>query len=123
MAYVFGSAARGTATSRSDLDVGVLLDDSVRPSQYAEARRALQRDLSRVLPGRPVDVVQLNRASPLLVHMVVTRGNVLFCDDEDLRARFQVRALQRFDDAYHLRKTYYRYLDRRIRANRLGEVL
>src|SRR5688500_16172319 len=58
LAVMFGSAARGTARSDSDVDVGVLLDDD-------DGLPALRVALERVV-GRSVDLVSLRTAPPLL---------------------------------------------------------
>jgi len=106
LAFVFGSAAGGTATAWSDLDLGVLLDRAVPSQRYQRIRLRLLEQLSTVIKGRPLDVVILNNASPLLAQLVITRGKVLFCQDEELKAEFQVKTLQEFDDAYYLRRVY-----------------
>src|SRR5947209_17114605 len=54
-AYLFGSVARGTAGSRSDVDVGVLYEGDP-PSGFAGLGIPLAGDLERRL-GRAVDVV------------------------------------------------------------------
>ena len=122
LAFVFGSAATGRTTRSSDLDLAVLLDEAVPERKYFAIRLRLLDQLSRVIKGRHLDVAVLNSASPLLVQLVLTRGKVIFCQDKDLKAEFQIKALQEFEDALYLRKTYYRYLEERVRQNKLGEI-
>ena len=57
LAVMFGSAARGTARSDSDVDVGVLLDDD-------DGLPALRVAIERAV-DRSVDLVSLRTAPPL----------------------------------------------------------
>lgn len=61
-ASVFGSVAEGTARPDSDLDVGVLAKSPLGP----EERRALVEALAEIA-GRPVDLVDLREAGPVLL--------------------------------------------------------
>ena len=58
LAVLFGSAARGTTGPRSDLDVGVILEEGLG---LTEVENALAR-----ATGRRVEVVRLDTAPPLL---------------------------------------------------------
>ena len=69
LAVMFGSAARGTARSHSDVDVGVLLDDE-------DGLPALRVALERAL-DRSVDLVSLRRAPPLLRFEIARDGRLL----------------------------------------------
>jgi predicted nucleotidyltransferase len=68
-AYLFGSVARGTSRTTSDVDVGILL---ARPPAdgLAGLPLDLETDLERLL-GVPTQVVVLNRAPVDLVHRVL----------------------------------------------------
>ena len=61
-ASVFGSVGDGTAKPDSDLDVGVLAKSPLEP----EERRALVEALAEIT-GRPVDLVDLREAGPVLL--------------------------------------------------------
>ncbi|MGM0365292.1 MAG: type VII toxin-antitoxin system MntA family adenylyltransferase antitoxin [Actinomycetota bacterium] len=122
LAFVFGSAVKGKQTRLSDIDIAVLLDKSICRGDYNRARLNIMDRLGRLVKNKPVDVAILNNASPLLAQLAVTRGRVIFCKDDDLRVNFQVRTLKEFDDALYLRRVYYKYLEERVRQNRLGEM-
>jgi uncharacterized protein len=70
LAVLFGSAAKATARSESDLDIGVLLDPGADRSPML--RVALER-----AAGRPVDLVWLDEAPPLLRFEIARTGRVL----------------------------------------------
>jgi uncharacterized protein len=70
LAVLFGSAARDEDQARSDLDVGVLLEDG------RDSGSDLEVALSRAT-RRAVDLVRLDAAPPLLRFEVARDGRVL----------------------------------------------
>jgi predicted nucleotidyltransferase len=95
-AYLFGSVARGTSRTTSDVDVGILL---ARPPSdgLAGLPLDLEADLERLL-GVPTQVVVLNHAPVDLVHRVLRDGKLLVDRDPTLRIAFEVRARNEFFD-------------------------
>lgn len=74
--YLFGSAAMGEATSRSDLDIAVLFASEGGPFS-AERQFALYADLSRVLRRNDIDLVVLNNSRNLILQEKILRHGVL----------------------------------------------
>ncbi len=95
-AYLFGSVARGTSRTTSDVDVGVLLG---RPpaATLADLPLDLEVDLERLL-GMSTQVVVLNRAPADLVHRVLRDGKLLVDREPSARIAFEVRARNEFFD-------------------------
>jgi predicted nucleotidyltransferase len=85
LAVVFGSAARGTPTRRSDLDVGVLGVPAARLP-------ALAVRLSRAA-GREVDLAALETAPPLLRIEIARDGVLLMERVAGLWSDFRARAM------------------------------
>lgn len=85
LAVLFGSGARGTLRSESDLDVGVLLDGDADLSSLTVA---LER-----ATGRRVDLIDLNGAPPLLRFEIARSGEVLVERIEFAWADFRARAM------------------------------
>lgn len=90
--YLFGSRADGSATSESDVDLGVLfgertgITDRVRlEARFAEA---LDRD---------VDLVDVGRCKPFLALAVIS-GERLYCADEDVCDEFDLYVMRRAGD-------------------------
>lgn len=111
-AYVFGSTAKNTRTSSSDLDVGVLLETDPPPTLTA-----LELDLEGELERRldlPVQVVVLNRAPPDLVHRVLRDGRLVVDRDPGARIRFEVAARR---ELFDLRPYLERYRGREARRS------
>lgn len=95
-AYLFGSVARGTAGSQSDVDVAVLY--AVTPPATLEGLPLdLERELGHVV-GRPVQVLVLNTAPVGLVHRVLRDGVLVLDSAKSARIRFEVRARNEFFD-------------------------
>jgi predicted nucleotidyltransferase len=102
-AYLFGSWARGTARAGSDVDVAVLFAAS-RPRTLMGLPTELEASLSSSV-GRNVQVIDLMRASPDLVHRVLRDGQLLLDRDPSARIRFEVhRRNQYFDVLPHLQR-------------------
>ncbi len=85
LAVMFGSAARGTARSDSDVDVGVLLDDD---DGLPALRVALERGV-----GRSVDLVSLREAPPLLRFEIARDGRLLIERDPHVWVEFRAHAM------------------------------
>lgn len=58
---LFGSVARGDATSASDIDIALVVADGVRPESVADVTDQLIERLT-VFTGNPVQVVAISRA-------------------------------------------------------------
>src|SRR5258706_5020777 len=95
-AYLFGSVARGTSGTASDVDVAVLL--ARPPADGLDGLPIdLEGELERLL-AVPVQVVVLNRAPADLIHRVLRDGKLLVDRDRALRIAFEVRARNEFFD-------------------------
>jgi uncharacterized protein len=108
LAVLFGSVARGDADAASDVDILVRLDGGWR--EQAETALVLERALAR-----PVQLVALDQAPPLLLADVLREGRVLADRDGDwarLRRRSHsiVRAAR--DDDERLEHAAWETLDR-----------
>lgn len=103
-AYLFGSVARGEARAHSDVDVAVYVTDAALDVPGFGYAAALAADLQQAL-GRPdIDLVVLNRATPLLYHRVLRDGVRLLSRDLAATTRREGYALSRYcDDLPRLR--------------------
>ena len=86
LAVLFGSAAKGTGRSDSDIDVGVSLErgSDLSPTLGVALERAA---------GRPVDLVWLDTAPPLLRFEIARNGLVLVQRDPYTWAEFRAHAM------------------------------
>ncbi|MEM1416075.1 MAG: nucleotidyltransferase domain-containing protein [Myxococcota bacterium] len=102
-AYLFGSRARGTERPTSDVDVGVLFAQP-RARGLVGLPTELEAALGEAL-SLPVQVIDLERASPDLVHRVLRDGILVSEADPSARVRFEVkRRNEYFDVLPHLER-------------------
>ena len=90
--YLFGSRARGEATERSDVDVGILFRQEVALREVVLLEDALEQRL-----GLHVDVVDAGRASAFLA-LDVIRGERVFCSDPARCDEFELYVMRRAGD-------------------------
>ena len=86
LAVLFGSAARRTDRSNSDIDIGVSMEGK------ADRPLTLRVTLERAA-GRPVDLVWLDRAAPLLRFEIARDGLVLIEREARAWAEFRAHAM------------------------------
>jgi len=105
-AYLYGSRARGTAGTTSDVDLAVLLAEAP-PATLKSVASDLEAEIERVL-RLPVEVVVLNGAPADLVHRIFRDGAVLLDRDKAARIRFEVQRRNEYFDLAPLRRLYRR---------------
>lgn len=117
--YVFGSFAHGRPRPDSDVDVAVLLGG--RPSREMIFHRRLQvgTGLEERL-RRPLDLIVLNAAPPLLAFEVIRTGKLIIERDQSARCLFHVRAMNRYWDARPFLDAQRARTMERIRQEGLG---
>ncbi|MBA7570260.1 hypothetical protein ES708_12009 [subsurface metagenome] len=86
----FGSRVKGSVHRDSDLDIGVLYNGEQKPLDVAVY-------LQKVLHGYEIDIVNLNRADPLLLNEVNKGCQLLSGDESDLQ-NFRIYAFHRYQD-------------------------
>lgn len=98
-AYLFGSQVGGVADHESDVDVAVMIDDSVPPTGYLELSLRIARELEMAAGvGHLVEVVILNEAPLPLAGRVVREGKALYSKDEPARVRYESLTFREFTD-------------------------
>lgn len=98
VAWLFGSAARGTMRPGSDVDVAVVFRDG--PDETA--RDARLADLASRLEGscapHRLELVDLAAQGPVFVHRALVDGMRIVVNDDDRRATFEAEAHIRYLD-------------------------
>lgn len=93
---LFGSAAKGRARAKSDVDLAVRCDGSADFDALFVAI-ALRLGTDRI------DLIDLGRAGPLLAFEVARKGHLLFERDPGAFRQFQSLAARRYGDTEKLR--------------------
>src|ERR1039457_4211889 len=90
-AYLFGSVAKGTSHSESDIDIGVYFKPKTRELEYESTEEYageddMWSDIEHITK-RHTDMVVLNRAPATLFDGVFRSGILLYDDESGLRMR------------------------------------
>ena len=104
--YLFGSYARGTANSRSDIDVAVAFPREMPIEPQENRVEDIRNNLEKIFGADKVDVLNVGAVkNPLLFYTATLgEGTILFADDISLKNSIAMRALRDFEDTEHLRK-------------------
>jgi predicted nucleotidyltransferase len=117
--YLFGSVVSGRARPDSDVDIAVLVSETVMRRDPFKYRLRLMSDLMKLLNRDDVDLILLNQAPPLLAHRVLSRGALIFERSASARVAFQVRTVNRYLDTQPMRNLYLAYLRKHAREGRI----
>jgi predicted nucleotidyltransferase len=121
VAYQFGSSVQGRGGPMSDLDLAVLVTPETPEQRYLRLQMEILLALDPVTGYAPVDLVVLNRASPLLQHEVIATGRVLYARSEADRRAFVEAVRRAYWDTAYLRRVQYAALRARLNAGALGD--
>jgi hypothetical protein len=97
-AYLFGSQARGQAHALSDIDVAVMLAESLNADQRFATRLDLMGEVSHLTQTNAVDVLILNDAPLALAYRVLHDGRLLACHDRDQLIAYTARTVNAYLD-------------------------
>ena len=96
-AYVFGSSVAGKERRASDIDIAIM----VRESMGGFERVQLETELSNLL-GKDIDLVVFGSVSPLLQHQILKYGRIVYEADPTERVRQETMARKEYLDSRSL---------------------
>lgn len=110
-AYVFGSYVQNKIRKDSDIDLAIYLEDELGTYEYLELKMLLSEAFNR-----EVDLVILNKATPLLKYEIYKNNILLFSNDKAVENKYKIKTLFEYNDMK-------KYLDLayEININRLKE--
>ena len=97
--YLFGSHASDTPKANSDVDIAVFTDGRETPTMDLELGAFLQQRLNR-----PVEVVIMQKVSPILQHEVLQKKVRVFEKAAASRAFLENQSLRAYLDARHYQR-------------------
>jgi len=109
-AYLFGSHARQNAGNLSDIDIAIFVRGNVDSFRY---RLKLTEAIEKTIGGHKMDIIVLNRTTPLLAHEIIKTG-VLLKENKDARINFEIKSLQEYLDTQYLRDTQRLYIKKQL---------
>ena len=104
LAYLFGSL--GTDREANDIDLAVLAQD--KPAYR------LREQIVECLDTERVDLVDLERASPVLRFEILRTGRPLYVVNTELEQRFELETLHLYRDTRFMRRRQEEYLRERM---------
>ncbi len=114
LAYLFGSVARGEDEKLSDVDVAVLLDDSLDKKEKFYLQLELISGITEILKTDEVDLVVINDAPLSLNYEIIKANCPIFVRDEAEKIDFEHGVLSKYLDM--------RYYEKRAAAGFLKKV-
>lgn len=116
LAYLFGSTVRGDTNELSDVDIAVMLDESLSKKDKFDEELYLISELTCVLNSDKIDLVVLNDAPLLLKYNVIKNGHVLKFDETE-RIVFETGVMSRYlDEQYYIKRHTEMILNRIARS-------
>ncbi len=98
---LYGSRAKGQARSDSDIDLALLLNRQSLPDSFELAKT--QTDLEALLKN-DVDLVILDKASPILAMQILRNHQMLYQIPPDVMDDFTVKATGEYFDLKYSRE-------------------
>lgn len=99
--FLFGSYAGGRPKKASDIDIGIYIHDTGACLPRYKLDETVQLE---ELLKKPVDLILMNEAPPLLTHEIFKHGIVFLDRDHEFLVEFRVA-------------NFYKYLDQRYIIN------
>lgn len=104
LAYLFGSVARGEAGKLSDVDMAVLLDDSLNKKERFDLQLKLISDMTAILKTDGVDLVVMNDAPIALNYEIIKANHPVFVRDRGEKIDFEHGVLSSYLDRRYYEK-------------------
>lgn len=89
--YLFGSFAKGEGRNDSDIDLAIYTDEIIDPYTLFIAANNLSFEVKR-----DVQLVHLKDISTVFAAQIVGKKDVLYCEDENLMANYDIRAFKEY---------------------------
>jgi hypothetical protein len=96
--YLFGSRAIGKASRLSDIDIGVVLNESPSWRDTRALYQGLYGILSELYPHSKLDIVFLQTASLSLQYSAIKEGKTLFEKDPQFTADYEESIIKQYLD-------------------------
>lgn len=118
-AILFGSFAEGKENKMSDIDIGIVAIKDLSLIEIGLVASRIEMSLKR-----RVDIVILNdlyRKNPLLAYEILSKGNILFCRNQERLIELKTNTILSFIDTAQLREAVNNALKERMKSGRFGD--
>lgn len=79
IAFLYGSYSTGQETVKSDVDIGIAGEKTLRTDEIMNISLHLSQRINK-----EIDITDLNRVSGVILHQILMKGTVLFVQDKEL---------------------------------------
>ena len=104
LAYLFGSVAKGKDGKLSDIDIGILLDDSLDKKQKFDLELELIHKISEILKTNKLDLIIMNDVSISLNFEIIKANTSLYRKNEIDKIDFEYKLLSKYHDRRYYEK-------------------
>lgn len=105
--YLFGSFARGEGREDSDIDLGIHTDEDITPYDLFIISNKLSFEVKR-----DVQIVDLRNIDTVFAAQIVGTREELYCEDEVLKANYNIRAFRDYAKLNEERKVVLDAIER-----------
>ncbi|MDI6734892.1 MAG: nucleotidyltransferase domain-containing protein [bacterium] len=109
-AYVHGSFVEGGMSPMSDVDIAIVVDETVKKDKYLtlELELGTELELEKVVEEKEADVRIINEAPLAFKFHVIKDGRLMYDTDDDARCEFEEYTMGMYCDFQeHLKKEEY----------------
>jgi len=120
-AYLHGSFIEGGMSSMSDVDIAIVVDETVKKDDYLKLELELgtQLELEKVVKEREADVRIINEAPLGFKFHVIKDGRLLYATDDDQLADFEEYSTHLYFDFQPKEKEFQEAFFKRLRERSL----
>lgn len=104
--FLFGSAATGSLKPLSDIDLAVLLTNTLNKEERVQKQLDLFDICNTVFKTDEIDLIILNDAPPRFVHHILKTGKLLFAIDKNEFVEFRERVTREYLDFKYFRDSF-----------------
>lgn len=122
-AYLFGSYAQGREGPLSDVDMAVLLDESLSESERLDLRLRLIVEISAILgimEAEKLDVIVMNDAPINLNYEIIKNGRTFLVKDLECKIKAESKILSKYlDRRYYEGRGLNEFLEKMLKRGGL----
>ncbi len=105
LCYLYGSYVSGNKSEYSDIDLGILLDNTFKKHYLYQVDLSLE--IEKEFGNKiEIDLYILNDATPRFLYNVIKNGHVIHFKNETFRHEFEIRVLYDYFDIKPLLDMY-----------------
>lgn len=104
LGYLFGSQARGTAGSLSDIDIAVVFSFGMSDKEQAGEIENIRGEIQHEFKTNYADIINLSQNNnPALRYGIIFGGKAILVNDANLKTTLELKAVRDFEDTKYLR--------------------